>query len=112
LNYSLLSELLKRINISTCYARNGLEAVNMIKDQPDISLVLMDIKLPIMNGNEATMQIKKIRPGIPVIAHSAYAGKAEIQQSFQAGCDDYITKPVDTKLFLEKISWYCSMASR
>lgn len=111
LNYSLLKELLKKIRISTCYARNGLEAVNMIKDQPDISLVLMDIKLPVMNGNEATRQIKQIRPAITVIAHSAYAGRAEIKESFEAGCDDYITKPIDAKLFLDKISWYCSMVS-
>lgn len=106
LNYILIKELLTKVDASTYHARNGIEAVNMVKEISDINLVLMDIKLPLMNGIEATREIKKIRPDLPVIAQTAYAGLAEVQLSFQAGCDDYITKPIDFKVFLEKVSWY------
>jgi PAS domain S-box-containing protein len=106
LNFILIKELLTKVDASTYHARNGIEAVEMVKEISDINLVLMDIKLPLMNGIEATREIKKIRPDLPVIAQTAYAGLAEVQLSFQAGCDDYITKPIDFKVFLEKVSWY------
>jgi PAS domain S-box-containing protein len=111
LNFVLLKELLSGIGISCLHARNGLEAITMVKKRSDIRLVLMDLKLPVMDGIEATREIKKIRPDIPIIAQSAYAGLAEIQLSYEAGCVDYITKPIDTRSFIEKISYYSSQAA-
>ncbi|HLP71424.1 MAG TPA: response regulator, partial [Bacteroidales bacterium] len=70
----------------------------------EICLVLMDIKLPIMDGIDATREIKKIKPALPVIMQSAYAGREEIENSFIAGSDDYLTKPIDSKLFMRRIS--------
>ena len=104
INYTLLKESLKKVNISTCRARNGQEALDMVKGMVNISLILMDIKLPVMNGKEAAREIKKIKPEIPIIAQSAYVSDADIRQSLEAGCDDYITKPIDIKLLLNKIS--------
>ena len=104
ISYTLIREALKRMKISTCRAKNGLEAVEIVKTNENISLILMDIKLPVMGGMEATREIKKIKPEIPVIAQSAYATQADIQLSLEAGCDDYITKPIDIKLLLNKIS--------
>jgi PAS domain S-box-containing protein len=103
-SYTLLREMLKRANIGTCHARNGKEAVDMVKNMDNISLILMDIRLPVMNGLEAVREIKKIKPEIPVIAQSAYVSQADIRQSIDAGCDDYITKPIDIKLLMNKIS--------
>ncbi|MGE5419513.1 MAG: response regulator, partial [Chloroflexota bacterium] len=70
----------------------------------NISLILMDIRLPELNGMDATREIKKIKPGIPVIAQSAYINQADIKTALDSGCDDYITKPIDINLLLNKIA--------
>ena len=79
----------------------------MIKNQSDINLVLMDIKMPVMGGIEATRLIKEIRPKTPIIIQSAYANQSEIQQTYLAGCDDYMTKPVNINVLFNKIYTYC-----
>jgi CheY-like chemotaxis protein len=76
----------------------------MIKNQTNIDLVLMDIRMPVMSGIEATRQIKNLSPEIPVIAQSAFATEQEIQRTIDAGCDDYITKPVNINELIMKIS--------
>jgi PAS domain S-box-containing protein len=110
ISYSLLKETLIKVDIIVYRAKNGLEAINMIKEQSNINLVLMDLKMPVMNGLEATRKIKEIRPKTPIIIESGYASEEDIQRSIQAGCDDYMTKPIDLKLLLNKISSYCSFA--
>lgn len=104
LSYTLVRETLKRSNIATLHARNGREAIELVSATENISLVLMDIRLPVMNGLEATREIKKIKPGLPVIAQSAYISQADIKQALDAGCDDYITKPLDIRVLLSKIA--------
>jgi signal transduction histidine kinase/AmiR/NasT family two-component response regulator len=111
LSYTLIRESLKRANIRTCHARNGREAIDLARNMQNISLILMDIKLPEVNGLAATREIKKFKPEIPIIAQSAYASQADIRQSIEAGCDDYITKPIDIKLLMNKISRYNLQAS-
>jgi signal transduction histidine kinase/DNA-binding response OmpR family regulator len=107
ISYVLLRESLRMKNIITYRAKNGQEAVDMIKNQSDINLVLMDIKMPVMGGIEATRLIKEIRPKTPVIIQSAYANQSEIQQTYLAGCDDYMTKPVNINVLFNKIYTYC-----
>jgi len=107
ISYVLLRESLKLKNINTYRARNGQEAVEMIRNQSDINLVLMDIKMPVMGGIEATKLIKEIKPRTPVIVQSAYANQSEIQQTYQAGCDDYMTKPININVLFNKIFTYC-----
>jgi len=85
------------------YAHNGKDAVSKVKGHPEIDLILMDIKLPVMDGIEATRQIKIIRPALPVIAQTAYAFTHERQKALEAGCDDYVTKPIQLELLMEKI---------
>ncbi|HEX2970205.1 MAG TPA: response regulator [Bacteroidales bacterium] len=104
LSYTLLKEALSRVNIVTCRAKTGKEAVDLVKTKDNISLILMDIRLPEMNGMDATREIKALRPEIPVIAQSAYISQADIKSALDAGCDDYITKPVDIRLLLNKIA--------
>lgn len=88
------------------HAINGEIAVSMAKKNPDIDLVLMDIKMPVMNGLEATEKIKKIRPELPVIAQTAFASPVDNQKALDAGCDDYITKPLHRQLLLELVNKY------
>jgi CheY-like chemotaxis protein len=111
LSYTLIKESLRRVNIRTCHARNGREAIDLVKNMENISLILMDIKLPEINGLMATREIKKFKPEIPIIAQSAYASQADIRQSIEAGCDDYITKPIDIRVLMNKISRHNLQAS-
>ncbi len=76
------------------HAETGLEALELYQSNPDIALVLMDIKLPRMNGLIATQEIKKIKQDLPIIAFTSYALAGDRQKCLDAGCDDYITKPL------------------
>ena len=103
-NYLFLETILSKSNIRTLRAINGIEAVDMCTNNPDIRLVLMDIKLPFMNGYEATKRIKKIKPDLPVIAQTAYAMHEDRNKAFEAGCDGYISKPIITAELLKLIN--------
>lgn len=93
-NYMFLETILSKNKIRAIRALNGVEAVEICGKNPDIDMVLMDIKIPFMNGYEATRQIKKIRPNLPVIAQTAYAMPEDKNKALVAGCDGYIAKPI------------------
>jgi CheY-like chemotaxis protein len=76
-------------------AKTGEEAVAVCRSDQDIALVLMDIKMPVMDGLEATRLIKSIRPGLPVIAQTAFALETE-KAKYSTAFDDYLTKPIKT----------------
>jgi len=97
INYLFLEEVLKELKIELIHARNGKEAVELVKSRSDIDLVLMDIKMPVMNGYEATGQIKKFNPDMPVIAQTAYALAGDRVKALNAGCDDYLSKPIKSE---------------
>lgn len=99
-NYLLLEALLteeynSRYNL--IHAKNGLEAVQICESRSDIDLIFMDIKMPIMNGYEATERINALNKNIPIIAQSAYSTKADREKSMSHGCVDMITKPIITE---------------
>jgi len=94
-SFILLRELLKVHNIKVIHARNGKEAVDICKNNTEVSMVLMDIKMPIMDGIAATRLIKECRPNLPVIAQSAYVAKQDIENTKNL-FDDYITKPISS----------------
>lgn len=103
-NYNLLMIMLRPTKAKLLWARDGQEAIEMFgRFADEIDLVLMDIRLPIVNGYDATRAIKLKQYNVPVIAQTAYAMDVEIVQAMDAGCDDYITKPIDRVLLLEKI---------
>ncbi|MGQ1909602.1 response regulator [Marinifilum sp. RC60d5] len=93
-NRIYFEELLNQIHCRVVIAKNGIEAVELCKNNSDIDLVLMDIKMPLMNGYEATQEIKKIRPNLPIIAQTAFALLGDKKKSLENGCDDYVSKPV------------------
>jgi len=77
--------------------------VELVKAHPEIGLVLMDIKMPVMDGFDATRLIKQFRPGLPVIMQSAFTSESERGKAEAAGCCSFITKPVKKELLLELI---------
>jgi signal transduction histidine kinase len=103
-NFSLLTIMLRVTKVRILWAQDGEEAIEYVKKNPQIDLVLMDIRLPRMDGYQATSSIKQIDKNIPVIAQTAYAMDIEISKAMQAGCDDYITKPIEKTQLLDKIA--------
>jgi len=103
-NYLFLEALLKRTNAELIWAETGKSALEAVQNDTSIDVVLMDIKMPEMNGYEATNEIKKIRPELPIIAQTAYALAGEKEKILSAGCDDYLSKPIMGKVLLEKIN--------
>ena len=100
----LLEMYFQKENITTLLACNGKDAVIFVDHNPEINLVLMDLKMPIMNGYEATRVIKKIRPDLPIIAQTAFTSKEERQKAIEAGCDGFISKPIDRNNLLKLIT--------
>ena len=102
-SYILLKTFLKRSGARLYHAETGHAAVEIVTNNPDISMVLMDIRMPGMCGIEATRLIKKLNRKIPVIAQTAYAFVDEKHEAMKAGCDDHISKPVDRRLLIQKM---------
>ena len=97
-NFQYLETILKKFNIQILWVQDGNEAIQFCSDNPEIDLVFMDIKMPgLINGYEATRQIKKLHPDLPIIAQTAYALFGDDKKAENAGCDDYITKPFKRK---------------
>ncbi len=88
------------------HAKNGKEAVDIIKQDETINLILMDLKMPIMNGFDAALAIKKIRPNIKIIAQTAYSTTNEKQKAIKCGCDEFISKPLHKEKVKELLKKY------
>ena len=107
----LLKVMVKNFSREVIVALNGLEAVLICQNNPDIDLVLMDIRLPIMNGYDATKKIREFNKEVVIIAQTAYALYGEKEKALTVGCTDYISKPLSRnfmgdlmiKYFSEKI---------
>jgi hypothetical protein len=109
-NFFYLKTLLAQNTKSdVIHALNGKDAIEKFQQNPDIGLILMDIKMPVMDGLEATRHIKVINPNIPVIAITAYAMAGDESRIAEAGCDYYLTKPINKKLLLDKMAEYISL---
>lgn len=105
-SYLFIEELLSKSGFGIVRAQNGAEAVKFINLNINFHLVLMDLKMPVLNGYEATKQIKNIRPDLPVIALTAYAMEQDRKKAMDAGCDGYIAKPVKKDQLLSIIKEY------
>jgi len=105
-NYLLLEEVLSGLNMVIIRALNGAEAIDICKDHPEIDLVLMDVKMPIMDGFEATRQIKEFRPKLHIIAQTAYAHPGDKERAISYGCSDYIAKPFSQQQLVDIMNKY------
>lgn len=99
-----LKSILKNSVNSIYSASNGLEAVEIVKTNPAINLVLMDLNMPVMDGIEATKKILEINPGMKVIAQTAYAYAEDRDAALKAGCTDFLTKPIYRNELMNVIS--------
>ncbi len=105
-NHAYLEELLSATGVKLHHAWDGKEALEKVENHPEISLVLMDIKMPVMDGFEAIKHIKHRNPDIPVIALTAYAMMGEKENALCAGFDNYISKPINQDVLLQILSEY------
>jgi len=108
-NYLFIEELLINMNVKLIHAKNGQEAVEICQTNPNISLVLMDIKMPILDGHKAALCVKEFRPDLPIIAQSAYALEHEIEKFNGGGFNDYVIKPIDEKELIQKVMKYLNV---
>lgn len=105
-NYLFIEAILEDTNAQLFWAKNGIDAIEMFNDHKDIDLILMDIKMPDMDGITATRKIREKNTFIPIIAQTAYAMSEDKAKCLNAGCDDYLTKPINHKLLLSIIEKY------
>jgi PAS domain S-box-containing protein len=103
-SYELLEMYLKPWKIKILWAKNGLEAIDIYTKNRNINLILMDVKMPILSGYEATKEIKLMNPKVPIIAQTAFAINNEKEIALQAGCDDYVAKPISWPKLSEKMA--------
>jgi len=99
-----LSAVLKKISNEILYADNGSKAVELCRNHPDIDLILMDIKMPVMDGYEAIRKIREFNKEVIIIAQTANALSGDKKKAFEAGCNDYITKPTKKETLLIMIN--------
>jgi len=96
-NFLYLNAVLSKIDSEIIWAKNGREALDIFSKTPDIDLILMDLQMPEMNGYEATKVIKSLNPTIPIIAQTAFAMAEDRAKALDAGCDEYLAKPIRSK---------------
>jgi signal transduction histidine kinase/CheY-like chemotaxis protein len=105
-NYEYLFEILQSFCTNILYASNGQQAIEICRNITTIDFVLMDIKMPIMDGHMATKLIKAFRPEIPIIAQTAYALEGDKESFLESGFDDYICKPIKNEILFATIDKY------
>lgn len=105
-NFIYLKEILNTKFEIILRAHDGLEAINLFKSNPDVAMILMDIKMPVMNGIDAAKEIKLINPGIPIIAQTAFSFEQGIEHQINSTCDSYLIKPISKDSLLKEISLF------
>ncbi|HZL09453.1 MAG TPA: response regulator [Prolixibacteraceae bacterium] len=106
-NFELINELLSNTNLIVLRAINGVDAVEKCKTK-QIDLVLMDIKMPEMDGYEATRQIRTFAPELPIVAQTAYALEKDIMRIMESGFNDYLSKPLNKNKMFAVINKYAN----
>ena len=104
--YQYLKAVLSEIPCEINYAANGQEAVEFCKNHHDIDLILMDIRMPLMDGYQATRKIRETNNLVYIIAQTAFALAGDREKTMEAGCNDYLSKPVNKNELLDKIKEY------
>jgi PAS domain S-box-containing protein len=107
--YYLNALMTKKTDVRILHALNGREAIELFRTNPDIKLILMDMKMPEIDGFEATRQIKMINKNVIIIAITAYAMSGDEERIIAAGCDGYLSKPINKKSLLDKIAEFITI---
>lgn len=94
-NWYLLRDIIEMWNGNALWAESGMQALDLVKQNPEISMVLIDLNLPFMSGTETTKRIKSIRPELPIVAQTAFAEPEMLNSCLKAGCSSYLLKPID-----------------
>ncbi|MCX6281243.1 MAG: PAS domain S-box protein [Bacteroidetes bacterium] len=103
---NLIAFVLHKTGNEFLQAETGVEAVEACRKNPDIDLILMDIRMPVLDGHEATRQIREFNKDVIIIAQTAYGLEGDKEKSIAAGCNDYISKPINIDVFRELINKY------
>lgn len=98
ISYSILNKNIQKFSREILHAVTGAEAIQICKNHPDIDLILMDMRLPVLSGQEATAEIRQFNKEVIIIAQTAQALPEDKKMTLDAGCNDYISKPIDFKL--------------
>ncbi|MDD4501341.1 MAG: ATP-binding protein, partial [Bacteroidales bacterium] len=101
INRMYLEIILKDLPIQIFWAQNGLEALEIFREHEEINLVLMDIKMPLMDGEEAMQKILALKPGTRIVAQTANALSSDREKYLESGFVDHITKPIDKKQLIQ-----------
>jgi CheY-like chemotaxis protein len=104
-NFLFIKEILSDLNCTIIHTKDGSETIDYVKQNKNVSLILMDIKMPGIRGDEAAEILKKWQPDIPIIAQTAYALENE-QAKYEKLFDDYITKPINRNELIQKVMKY------
>jgi CheY-like chemotaxis protein len=108
ISYSLLTRVVQKISKEVLHAITGVQAIEACRNNSDLDLVLMDIRMPVMNGLEATQQIRQFNTDVIIIAQTAYGFSGDCEKALEAGCNDYLTKPINMTLLYELIKKHCN----
>jgi len=100
---AFLEATLKKLNCKVIHVKTGQDAIDECRNNTEIDLILMDIKMPNINGYEATIKIREFNKDVIIIAQTAYALSGDKQKALNAGCNDYISKPISSKILIDKI---------
>lgn len=105
-SFLYIEAVLRRTGVKILWAQNGKEAIEHVKTNADIDLVLMDMHMPVMNGYEATEIITQIRPGLPIIAQTAFVLPEDVKKCYAAGSSGYLAKPIRKEQLLNILVEY------
>ena len=107
----LSTRMLQKISKEVLHVITGVEAIAACRNNPDLDLVLMDIRMPVMDGNEATRNIRQFNKDLIIIAQTAFAFSGDKEKAIESGCNDYISKPINKSLLFELIKKHCKKIS-
>ena len=102
----LITRMLKKISLEVFHSKTGIEAIETFRNHPDIDLILMDIKMPEMNGYEVTRQLRQFNKEVVIIAQTAYGLSGDREKAIEAGCSDYLSKPLEKAELMDMIFRY------
>jgi PAS domain S-box-containing protein len=108
ISYRYIEKIIQADASLIMHATTGVETIRMARENEDIALILMDLKMPDMDGLEATRRIRRFNTKVPIIAQTAYALPGDKEKAKEAGCNDYLSKPVSKNDLIAMISRYCS----